>query len=210
MRYRWAVILVVLIGLAVLGRLVSPKMEPPEPTSTPVAKEVVKIVPTLHPGGAGEFDIAAWDIDGDGAFTPAEFGPATLAYADVVEFAPGWEFDPFRFGNDYRDVGWKSWTLDSPIIIVTQAQACSWMQHWMDAMQVDDDPEAERSLIKVTELHRDQPLGEMEGVIGAIITAAEAGDADRVQHLFTGGNCHLTWFVDDSLGPQGVVTSWLR
>lgn len=210
MRYRWAAILVVLVGLAVLGWFVSPKSQPDEPEPTLLPTEVALVVPTPTSVTAGEFDILAWNLDGDGAFTPAEFGPATLAYAGVVEFAPGWEFDPFRFGNGYRDVGWKSWTLESPIIIVTQAQTCSWIQHWMDSVQAGDASEAERSLTRVIDLHRDKPLGEMDGVIGAMISAAEAGDADRVQHLFTGGNCHLTYFVDDSLGPQGFTNPWLR
>ena len=208
MRFRWLIVIVLLVGFAVLGRFASQTESNDEPIPTPEPTIDARQVPTQIAGE--EFDISVWDIDGDGVFTPGEIGPATLAYADSVEFGPGWEFDPFRFGNEYRTMGWTSWSLDSPASVVTAAQACSWAQYWMDMDAEDDVQAAERALEMLLELRGHEALGEMTGVIGAIIRAAMDADAERVQELFTGGRCHLTYFVDDSLGPQGRRLSvWL-
>lgn len=201
MRYRWVILIAVLVGFALLGRFASLSESTDDPIPTPESTTIAIQTPPAQ--ATGEFDITAWDIDGDGAFTPDEIGPATLAYAESVAFAPGWEFDPFRFSNHVQGQGWMSWSLNSPASVVTAAQTCSWAQYWIDSHSEGDSEAAEHALEVLLELHSHEALGEMTGVIGAIIRAAIDGDADRARELFTGGRCHLTFFVDDSLGPQG-------
>lgn len=201
MRYRWAIVIVALVGFALLGRFASQSESKDEPIPIPEPTIDARQVPTQIPGE--EFDISVWDIDGDGALNPGEIEPATLAYAGSVEFAPGYEFDPVRFGRSLEGEGWTSWSLDSPASVVTAAQACSWAQYWMDSTTAGDSTAADHALEMLLELHSHEALGEMSGVIGAIIRGAMDGDAERVEQLFTSGRCHLTYFVDDSLDPQG-------
>ncbi len=203
MRYRRVFVLIGLIGFALLGRYAIEQEE----TALPPNVEAT-VVPT--PDGTGTFDIADWDLDGDGAFSTSEIGPAALAYAENIQFAPGYDFDRYRFEQEYRRTGDSRWAVDSLTPVMIKGQTCSWVQYWLDSEEAGDSAEATRALDMLTELQTNEALGEHASPIGFMVEAAAIGDAERVQVLFTGARCHLTFFVDDSIGPQGLIVNEYR
>lgn len=204
MRRRSGPILLVAILtiLGTIGWLVQPESqgghEPSDAPATPTSATVTESVSATG--------VAAFDLDGDGKLGPAEVKAAVISHAATFEFAPGYEFDVVHYSLDIDrilDTDWRTFSFAYPETVIVPAQTCSWIQYWLDMTDEGEIDAAADALEVVGDLGRDDALGDLAEPVASMVAAAEAGDAELVQKIFTGANCHLTYFISDSIGPLG-------